>query len=549
MWNVRYHIITVCLAVFVIMTACHCEPPAQGGESGKSRISLRLSTSGLPTRASDGSESKEDGNTLENYIDPSDIRICLFGNDGILKSVASGGVSEGVGMTGTDGNLSVDLDVASSEFGDEGVVKILVVANFDGFVENIDLTVGATTFDDVRNIVPGEAADQNAITRIPMIGEASVSLSEIGSDSHIEVAMNRMLAKIEVVDELADDGYEIESVSLASKVEIATGEDSSATKEISFAHDGNKFRAYTPKRKLGDDVKGCDRRITLNVRKTDSTDTEPYYIYLSKYGDDGEPCADEAEFWNTLLPNRIYRFTVTSLQPSLQVQDKIAVVWDWSDFYHGKFRSFYIRFYDKAGSPLTSVLKANTTGYGDFFIGYVLDLNDYGYKYYDLYYRIFESQYGDPISEFSNISEDAVEILDENGRTSFYLNGYPVGTLGSYQSAGVYPTENAYRFYCRRPDAFQILIWVSNYTFNSDRKYETFKTDSRGYKYVEFNMKSNFRFHNAPLSDNGILFTIKDEEGNIILDGDRLDDNAVFNQHDIFEQEIDGRKYYVFYLD
>lgn len=549
MGNVRYHIKTVFLAVFVIMTACNCEPPAQGGESEKSRISLRLSTSELPTRASDGSESKEDGNTLENYIDPSDIRICLFGNDGILKSVAFEGDSDGVVMAGSDGNLSVDVEVASSELGEEGSVEIVVIANFDGFVENLDLTVGATTIDDVRNIELGETADQNVITRIPMIGEASVSISEIVVNSHVDVQLNRMLAKIEVVDRLADDGYEIESVSLASKAEIATGEDSSATKEIAFSQDGNKFRAYIPRRKLGDDVKGNDRRITLNVRKVDSTDTEPYYIYISKYGDDGEPCADAAEAWNTLLPNRIYRFTVISLKPSLQVQDKIAVVWDWSDFYHGKFRNNYIRFYDKAGFPLSSVLNANTTGFGDFFIGYVLDLNDYGCKYDGLYYRIFESQYGDPISGLSNISEDAVKILDENGRTSFYLNGYPVGALGSYQSAGVYPTECAYRFYCRRTDAFQILIWSGNYTFNSDKKYETFKTDSRGYKYVEFNMKSNFKFHNAPLSDNGILFTIKDEEGNIILDGDRVADNALFNQHDIFEQEIDGRKYYVFYLD
>lgn len=548
MGNIRYHIKTVFLAVFVIMSACNCEPPAQGGESEKSRIFLRLSPSGLPTRASDGSESKEDGNTLENYIDPSDIRICFFGNDGILKSVVFEGDSAGGDMTGGDGNLSVDVEVASSEFGDEGIVKVLAIANLNGFVGNLDFTVGETTFDDVKNIVLSVPADQNAVTRIPMIGEASVSISEIGVNTHVDVLLNRMLAKIEVVDGLADDGYEIESVSLSATGETA-GNGASSTMEIAFSQDGNKFRAYVPKRKLGDDVKGSDRRITLNVRKTDSTDTEPYYIYLSKYGDDGEPCADEAEAWNTLLPNRIYRFTVTSLKPTLQVQDKIAVVWDWSDFYHGKFRNYYIRFYDKEASPLTSVLKANTTGFGDFYIGYVLDLNDYGCNYDGLYYRIFESQYGNPISELSNISEDAVKILDENGRTSFYLNGYPMGTLGSYQSAGVYPTECAYRFYCRRTDAFQILIWVSNYTFNSDKKYETFKTDSRGYNYVEFNMKSNFKFHNAPLSDNGILFTIKDEEGNIILDGDRLDDNAVFNQHDIFEQEIDGRKYYVFYLD
>lgn len=545
MWNVRYHIITVCLAVFVIMTACHCEPPAQGGESGKSRISLRLSTSGLPTRASDGSESKEDGNTLENYIDPSDIRICLFGNDGILKSVAYGGVSDGVGMTGTDGNLSVDLDVASSEFGDEGVVKIVVVANFDGFVENLDLTVGATTFDDVRNIVPGETADQNAITRIPMIGEASVSLSEIESDSHIEVAMNRMLAKIEVVDELADDGYEIESVSL-----YATGETvrdgASATKEISFAHDGNKFRAYIPKRKLGDDVKGRDRRITLNVRKTDSTDTEPYYIYLSKYGDDGEPCADEAESWNTLLPNRIYRFTVTSLKPSLQVQDKIKIIWYYINTTNvSKFYSRYI-VVENSFEALDNCNYSFCQGNGAYLCSFEVPASLVASGYRNIAYCFVNEVYKyERISSKGYIWQDAVKIENEGEYTCFYLNDESI----SKKNGSIYPTDKPYRFYCRGENYGKIQLKkkldndkVVYYPGPTGQYFGAFTTDDRGYKYVELGFASG----DIPSSSFPFGFDIEDANGKQIT---LVDNDGTFNCYDIFEQEIDGRKYYVFYLD
>lgn len=550
MWNVRYHIITVCLAVFVIMTACHCEPPAQGGESGMCRISLRLSTSGLPTRVSDGSESKEDGNTLENYIDPSDIRICLFGNDGILKSVAYGGVSDGVGMTETDGNLSVDLDVASSEFEDEGVVKILVVANFDGFVENLDLTVGATTIDDVRNIVPGETADQNAITRIPMIGEASVSLSEIGSDSHIEVAMNRMLAKIEVVDELADDGYEIESVSLYARGETVR-DGASATKEISFAHDGNKFRAYTPKRKLGDDVKGNDRRITLNVRKTDSTDTEPYYIYLSKYGNDGEPCADAAEAWNTLLPNRIYRFTVTSLQPSLQVQDKIKIIWYCIDTNLNtntdnisKFRSRYM----VVGDSFESLEKNSYTSCKESGLCCSLEvpasLVASGYR--NIAYCFLDEKYKDRlICSKGYIWQDAVKIENEGEYTCFYLNDESIHT----KYGSIYPADKPYRFYCRGEnyEKIQLEKWfdgskVVYYPGPTHRDYGEFITDSRGYKYAEISFEAGLTSERYPT----FIFDIKDDDGNSVK---IVDNDGTFNYYDIFEQEIDGRKYYVFYLD
>ncbi len=545
MWNVRYHIITVFLAVFVIMTACNCEPPAQGGESGMCRISLRLSTSGLPTRASDGSESKEDGNTLENYIDPSDIRICLFGNDGILKSVAYGGVSDGVGMTGTDGNLSVDLDVASSEFGDEGVVKILVVANFDGFVENLDLTVGATTFDDVRNIVPGETADQNAITRIPMIGEASVSLSEIESDSHIEVAMNRMLAKIEVVDELADDGYEIESVSL-----YATGETvrdgASATKEISFAHDGNKFRAYIPKRKLGDDVKGNDRRITLNVRKSDSTDTEPYYIYLSKYGDDGEPCADEAEFWNTLLPNRIYRFTVTSLKPSLQVQDKIKIIWYYINTTNvSKFYSRYI-VVENSFEALDNCNYSFCQGNGAYLCSFEVPASVVASGYRNIAYCFVNEVYKyERISSKGYIWQDAVKIENEGEYTCFYLNDESI----SKKYGSIYPTDKPYRFYCRGEKYDKIKLnkklendKVAYYPGPTGQYFGAFTTDDRGYKYAELGFASG----DTPSSSFPFGFDIEDDDGNSVK---IVDNDGTFNYYDIFEQEIEGRKYYVFYLD
>lgn len=545
MGNIRYHIKTVFLAVFVIMSACNCEPTAQGGEFEKSRISLRLSTSGLPTRASDGSESKEDGNTLENYIDPSDIRICLFGNDGILKSVAFEGDSAGGDMTGGDGNLSVDVEVASSEFGDEGIVKVLAIANLNGFVGNLDFTVGGTTFDDVKNIVLSVPADQNAVTRIPMIGEASVSTSEAGVNTHVDVLLNRMLAKIEVVDGLADDGYEIESVSLSATGETAT-DGTSATMEIAFSQDGNKFRAYVPKRKLGDDVKGSDRRITLNVRKTDSTDTEPYYIYLSKYGDDGEPCADEAEVWNTLLPNRIYRFTVTSLKPTLQVQDKIKIIWYYINTTNvSKFYSQYI----VVENSIEALDNCNYTfcrGNGAYLCSLEVPASLVASGYRNIAYCfVNEDRKYELISSKGYIWQDAVKIENEGEYTCFYLNAESIRT----KYGSIYPTDKPYRFYCRGENYEKIQLKkkldndkVVYYPGPDGRFYGEFKTDDRGYKYAEL----SFALGDTPSSSPAFGFDIEDANGKQIT---FVDNDGTFNYNDIFEQEIDGKKYYVFYLD
>lgn len=545
MWNVRYHIKTVFLAVFVIMSACNCEPPAQGGESEKSRISLRLSTSGLPTRASDGSESQEDGNTLENYIDPSDIRICLFGNDGILKSVAFEGDSDGGDMTGGDGNLSVDVEVASSEFGDEGIVKVLAIANLNGFVGNLDLMDGLTTFDDVKNIVLSVPADQNAVTRIPMIGEASVSISEIGVNTHVDVLLNRMLAKIEVVDGLADDGYEIESVSLSATGETA-GNGTSATKEIAFSQDGNKFRAYVPKRKLRDDVKGSDRRITLNVKKNDSTDTDPYYIYLSKYGDDGEPCADEAEAWNTLLPNRIYRYTVTSLKPTLQVQDKIKIIWYYINTTNiSKFISQYI-VVENSFEALDNCNYTFCRGNGAYLCSFEVPASLVKSGYRNIAYCfVNEDRKYELISSKGYIWQDAVKIENEGEYTCFYLNSESIRT----KYGSIYPTDKPYRFYCRGENYGKIQLKkkldndkIAYYPGPDGRFYGEFTTDDRGYKYAEL----SFALGDKPSSSLPFGFDIEDANGKPVV----IDYNdGTFNYNDIFEQEIDGRKYYVFYLD
>lgn len=545
MGNIRYHIKTVFLAVFVIMSACNCEPPAQGGESEKSRIFLRLSPSGLPTRASDGSESKEDGNTLENYIDPSDIRICFFGNDGILKSVVFEGDSAGGDMTGGDGNLSVDVEVASSEFGDEGIVKVLAIANLNGFVGNLDLTVGATTFDKVKNIVLSVPADQNAVTRIPMIGEASVSTSEAGVNTHVDVQLNRMLAKIEVVDGLADYGYEIESVSLSATGETAT-DGASATKEIVFSQDGNKFRAYVPKRKLGDDVKGSDRRITLNVRKTDSTDAEPYYIYISKYGDDGEPCVDAAEAWNTLLPNRIYRYTVTSLKPTLQVQDKIKIIWYYINTTNiSKFISQYI-VVENSFEALDNCNYTFCRGNGAYLCSFEVPASLVKSGYRNIAYCfVNEDRKYELISSKGYIWQDAVKIENEGEYTCFYLNAESIRT----KYGSIYPTDKPYRFYCRGENYEKIKLekWfdgnkVVYYPGPTYRDYGEFITDSRGYKYAEISFEAGLTSERYPT----FIFDIKDDNGNSVK---IVDNDGTFNYHDIFEQEIDGRKYYVFYLD
>jgi len=534
--------------LFMILTACSNESPFMGGESGMCRISLRLSPSPLPYYADNGTRSTEEGGRIENIIYSEDTKVCIFGNDNILQSIVYDGKvnDDALEIEGNGVCLNINLDF--EKFSDGDILKVVIISNIDGFVDTSgsELKEGVTHLEDVKNMSLVLPVNQMAIDRIPMYGEKTLALSEIQNNGEENVSMNRMLAKIEVVDELQDNGYKIESVLLAGNEAYVVGNPS--VEDIEFTNEGKIFRAYVPQRELGEDVKSDNRRITLNVRKSGSETTEPYHIFLSRYDENGEPVQDESEAWKTLLPNHLYRFTITSIKPVLQVQDKIAIVW-YPGFYHGKFSNNWISLYDKNGKSYTSIEVAKVTGFKDSFVGYLADLSKLGCSYNELYYRFADGEYGNFISEISNLSEDVINIVEESDRTVFYLNAYSLADIYEYYSQNVYPTKHPYRFYCRRENGSKILIWDGNTVFTMNGKYESFKTDSRGYKYVQFNIKSGLKLHNSPFEENGFSFTIKDGMDNIIIDGDRLDDNAVFNQYDIFEQEIDGDVYYVFYLD
>lgn len=149
------------------------------------------------------------------------------------------------------------------------------------------------------------------------------------------------------------------------------------------------------------------------------------------------------------------------------------------------------------------------------------------------------------ISSKGYIWQDAVKIENEGEYTCFYLNAESIRT----KYGSIYPTDKPYRFYCRGENYEKIQLKkkldndkVVYYPGPDGRFYGEFKTDDRGYKYAEL----SFALGDTPSSSPAFGFDIEDANGKQIT---FVDNDGTFNYNDIFEQEIDGKKYYVFYLD
>lgn len=538
-WKTRMLVAIALLAAVVVFAGCTQDMPGYGGDDGNGRVFLRLGVSGMSTRSGSGVEGYEEGSGIDSYIDPADVSALIFDGDGVLRDV----LSPDAVSSPSEGDVAVSADIRLDRYGMSECVTIVVIANFGGFMPGYGgmFEEGVTLLSDLEEMEFSLPDNQEDIRSIPMRGDMVLPLTAVAEGMEARVMMRRLLARIEIADEMTD-GCRIVSVTM---LEGELGKRIVFTGEEREGKDGKVFYAYLPERALGDDPQGDDRLVIVEADRGDGGGTSAGNLYLSPYAD-GKPRAasPSEEAWRRILPNHLYRFAVTGMETPLQVLDKIVIVWS-KDAYHGKFSGGYIQVSDSDGNCYSALPeKAGLLDYGSDRFAYLVDLSVLGCGYEDVRYQIFDSG-RNPLSVMSNLCDDYIRVADEKGSTCFYLTDDFIGGDAYVVSAGFYPTDCPYRFYCRNESYHSIELEIGGTALVGGKTPEVFVADDRGYKYVEFTMPGNMR-----LGDDSVTFIIRDATGKVLMDGQyETYDYARMGRWDIFPQEIGGARYYVFYFD
>ena len=419
---------TLCLALLsavllMALSACSHDdaqdydgmPDVVENEGSQFLMSVTLMTnSDMTTRAGDHKDdSEEKGNAAENYIDidGNDFRVVLFDKQGnylmeidanalrsSLYSFEQGGVQYYV----WEGEVELPSSSNMESIKQNGF-QVMALANWQNakgqWAYSNLFANGTGTHQTLANIwkdgtnhnfsystANGDLSwtpDHTASTKrlIPMFGIAEASLSEVGNAggivlrSETKVQMQRAVAKIEVIDNIEQDGISIGDVTMSkyntsgrlipdvaanpnwnvvgsqvgtSSVPNAVGT-ASGLKFLNVTEGGkSKWVAYVPEMAL--DKPSTDNRnnlvfpngraslqVKINSTLGDVYEGGTYTAHFAKYNDKFEPTIPD-ESWNHILRNHIYRFSVNKVgvTAELELHVKPWVLdsdedWDFTD--------------------------------------------------------------------------------------------------------------------------------------------------------------------------------------------------------------------------
>ncbi|MDE5678384.1 hypothetical protein, partial [Phocaeicola sp.] len=307
-------------------------------------ISIAISA-GEASTARDEELPEEGGIGAENYININDLQIYAFSTDDnntLLAQVypkpddSDVAMNPSVVQIGNMYYLKAELSYDTFSKSENQTFKLVAVANGNttDVTNNWDSLMGATysyTVTDNTSWIP-----QWGNSGIPMFGVQEVSLSGYNFKTNNEfnpytlnnVNMLRAMAKIEVVDQIADE-YDVQIASVSASSYHTKGyfaplpseiqEETTDVKEahipvnpgliqgqsLLFQHleEENKFVAYLPEYSFATTSRDI---ITLKVNDVD------YTLSVSPYRD-GKPTEEGRNDypWQALLRNHIYRYTVT----------------------------------------------------------------------------------------------------------------------------------------------------------------------------------------------------------------------------------------------
>ena len=359
-------------------------PCVRTDEAGQFRMSITVVTnSSAATRASHDDDFEEDGSNPENYIDfgGNDFRLVFFDKNGSWLNEMDGTgkwtvfPSPSGDCTYYQMECEIEFPESVSQAEREDIrkngVQVMAIANwqnsgsaYDGLFSK---TGGHQTLDEIwkdgasYNFDYKPSADgAGSLTwrpdntgaakkLIPMFGIANTGAftdraNTGGLYSGVTIPMQRAVAKIEVIDNLAQDGISVDEVTMTDystsgrfipDVEANSGwnaigsqvESSSLPGQLQtgmnlkFFHEqnSNTWVAYVPEmalESLTDSSTGeiTDDRTHLNVKikgNLDSYQGDTYSLHFAKYDALTPTVPDDS--WNHILRNHIYRFSINKV--------------------------------------------------------------------------------------------------------------------------------------------------------------------------------------------------------------------------------------------
>ncbi len=509
--------------------SCTSDMPQSIGRRGVLQFSLRTDDmQGKLTRGADEDESRIE-----------DLRVVCFDNKG--KIVGNYG-PEKIQLNRT--GYIVDLERA------DVVARIAVLANWEEYGLNISgiedpesLKSAATEY------LPGAG---NGL--IPMFGESPYS-----EEGECTVEMARCLAKVEIWDNM--DVYEILSATLMDYGRditpgATTGEEA-AGKVLTFTESEGKdcFYAYIPPVELKEED-SARRKIELKLKKEETGEEADYVLWLKDYKEN----ESVTETWDCIAGNHRYVFNVKGIDSPTPPEDenggKVEIRW-WPTRY-GKFmideysattyQTCRLLLKDKETGKLiiripeaedynTNEDRGNYPGYFELYVN--LDLDKEGVKLENLYWMVSDltaNEISNPEDAWDDTYAEKLSdkpATEENGGRRIKLTTTPIlfkdGPAG-YVANGTFPTTGTYRICWKNPEIAKInKIMLNNTSTMTVKPYLTGEKD--GYHHADYTLSH---------------FNITEKT---IFIGTSTTLDPRFRTNDFFVETIDGKEYYVLYLD
>lgn len=527
-------IFSLCLLTS-LFSSCDSDIPKPTERNGVLRFSVKTNNMrGKSTRS---------GDEVDNRI--KEVRVVCFDTQG--KMIGNYG-PEKVSWNGVEYSIQLERP--------DVVENIAVLANWE---EYKDVFADINSLEELRNKSVEYIPPTPLL--IPMFGESRYS--EAG-DCTVELVRN--LAKVEIWDNMEE--YEILSAVIKDYGrDITPGgiiPEETAGKELEFtiAEGGEYLYAYIPPITLNEE-ESDRRKIELKLRNEANGAEEDYELWLKDYTTEKE---NGNEVWTQIEGNHRYVFNIkgidTPTPPEVEEQGKLEIRW-WPTRY-GKFMLY--EYIPSAPQSCRLLLKDSESGkviirtpeaddyndltsytnYDGYFELYVnLDLDEEGVKLENISWMVIdltangisnpEDAWNDTYAE--KLSD--IPVAEEEGVSRIRLTTVPIlfkdGPSG-YETNGKFPTSGTYRICWKNPDFINInQILFSN---NTDiKRLNIYQLNL--YNYVEYNITS------TGIRTISLKVTLQDTDGYTYTEF--LDDD--FQTNDFYVETIDGKEYYVLYLD
>lgn len=534
-----------------LLLSAGCETDSHAPEriGAEMVLNLRLDTSGMLTRSSDGSGSEDSGLTEnESKIDWDDVWIAVFeAESGERIEIVSSEDISGVDIEGKKLRLPIDIS------GYSGDISIMVLANCSRYGIMASDLDGIYTVQDLKDLTfsffPDNLKDKDSdidYFPLPMFGSKTVTAG-FPLEKEVVINMTRGLAKIEIVDNL-EDGINIDSAILCNYARsgsvISGDQDAVIGTDLVFnrKEEAGKstFYVYVPEISLGE-AESEIRRVRLNLSNGNESE-----IRLINYKGN-QPADSPSAEWDRLRRNYIYRFNVTGLipsEPEIEIQPTIVICWYQTN--NGKFNDYNNRVnfanIDNLDMPyISSFINGTASGYlPDGYTGYIGMSYEFKLPEHEGSNNDFYNKLAYLIVDYNNyplegeyyllhrLAPDVAVKYNIEDITYCWLNTLPL--KWKEPSLKCFPTGYRYRIYWSGPKDKKYNLSILDSNYDNITPDNMFYDEYKGYWYVDIDIDS-----------------LNISRFNVVINFNYIETDVTI--YDIFIENINGEEYYVFYAN